>query len=123
MGKKKLETMSLAEIEAQIQMLKEQRSRTAMREKEIYKKTLTHRKIQMGGVINAALADAGIDIVNYEREVFDHTIIPALQAYFRKYSMAVCRAVSTATDSTQEAARPEVDTSLFLSDIDDDSRR
>ena len=81
--------MTLAEIEEQIRVLKEQKSRTAEREKQEHRKLLTHRKIQLGGTLSSILADSGIDICSIERDVFEKEMLPKLHSYYVKYALVI----------------------------------
>ena len=89
MSKRKIETMTLAEIEEQIRVLKEQKSRTAEREKQEHKKLLTHRKIQLGGTLSSVLADSGIDICSIDKDIFEKEMLPKLHSYYVKYALFI----------------------------------
>ena len=89
MSKRKIETMTLAEIEEQIRVLKEQKSRTAEREKQEHRKLLTHRKIQLGGTLSSVLADSGIDICSINKDIFEKQILPELHSYYIKYALFI----------------------------------
>lgn len=74
MSKKKIENMTVSEIEEEIKRLKEAKSAQAVREKQAARKALVHRKIMIGGVVYSALRESGLDLSTMDEEAFKASV-------------------------------------------------